>query len=90
MFIQNEGTLERLTRLLLGIFLLSLGYWISGTYWLSYQTPLYPVSCLNWDNFIANSCIVERGFSIAAVGLVPLLTGLIGWCPLKAIFKIKA
>jgi hypothetical protein len=33
--------------------------------------------------------MVERGFVIAAVGLIPLLTGLIGWCPLKAIFRIK-
>ena len=89
MFGKNEGTLERFVRLFLGVGLLSWGYWVSGTYWLGYQTPIYPVPCWNWDNFIAHSCMVERGFVIAAVGLIPLLTGLIGWCPLKALFRIK-
>lgn len=27
------------------------------------------------------------GIALAAVGLIPLLTGLIGWCPLYALFK---
>lgn len=28
------------------------------------------------------------GYVLAAVGLVPLITGLMGWCPVYAIFRI--
>ncbi len=27
------------------------------------------------------------GYIMAAVGLIPLITGLMGWCPIYAIFK---
>ena len=87
MFVRNEGGLERFARLLFGFFLIMWGYWTSGVYWLDYQVSVYPIPCWNWDNFIAHRCTVERGIFIAGVGLIPLLTGLIGWCPLKAIFK---
>ena len=86
---KNEGSVERITRLILGGSLVAYGYWVSGTYWLGYKFPLYPIPCWEWDSFIALGCMVERGFILAAIGLIPLLTGLIGWCPLKAIFRIK-
>ena len=86
---KNEGSLERSTRLILGGSLIAYGYSVSGTYWLGYKVALYPIPCWNWDNFIALSCMVERGLIFAAIGLIPLLTGLIGWCPLKAIFRTK-
>jgi hypothetical protein len=28
------------------------------------------------------------GYIMAAVGLIPLVTGMIGWCPIYSIFKI--
>ena len=89
MTFKNERGIERIIRLLLGGYLVISGYWISGIYWLGYQTSLYPIPCWNWNNFISNGCMVERGFTFAVVGLIALLTGLIGWCPIKAIFRIK-
>ena len=90
MFFRNEGALERLVRLVLGLGLLWWGYWTSGTYWLGYQISTYPVSCWDWGNFVSHVCMVERGFTIAVIGLIPLLTGLIGWCPLKSILGLKS
>ena len=90
MFAKNQGGREKITRLLIGFFLITWGYWTSGGYWLDYQVSVYPVPCWTWDNFIAHSCTIERGIYLAAFGLIPLLTGLIGWCPLKAIFKMRA
>ena len=89
MFAKNEGGPERIIRLLLGLSLVLWGYWTSGIYWLDYQVLSYPVSCWDWDNFITHSCIIDRGIIITAIGCIPLLTGLIGWCPLKAIFIRK-
>ena len=89
MFMKNEGGVERIARLILGAALIGFGYRISGIYWFGYQVSIYPIQCWDWNNFITHGCMVERGFVIAAVGLIPLLTGLIGWCPLKAIFRIK-
>ena len=90
MFCKNEGAIERSFRFLLGIGLIGWGYWISGTYWLSYQVPTYQIPCWEWGNFVSHACMVERGFGIAAIGIIPLLTGLIGWCPLKSILGLKA
>ena len=90
MFLKNEGKSERSLRLLLGASLIYWGYWTSGTYWLGYQTPIYQIPCWNWDNFISHGCMVERGFIIAVFGLIPFITGLIGWCPLKSIFRLKS
>jgi hypothetical protein len=28
------------------------------------------------------------GYIMAAVGLIPLVTGMVGWCPIYSIFKI--
>ena len=89
MFSNNEGTLERLVRLVFGVSLFLWGYWISGSYWLSYQKSVYPVSCWDWENFVSHACIVERGFAIAVIGSIPLLTGIIGWCPLKSILRLE-
>jgi hypothetical protein len=89
MFCKNERVLERVTRTTLGIGLITWGFQISGNYWLDYALPIYQVSCWEWTNFVSNACLVERGFSIAVVGLIPALTGIVGWCPLKAAFGIK-
>ena len=89
MFSQNEHGLERFFRFFLGLGLVSWGYWISGAYWSSYQVGAYQIPCWEWASFISHGCLIERGFVIALVGLIPLITGLIGWCPLKAILGIK-
>lgn len=54
----NVGGFDKIIRILLGIFLLSLIFWGPKTYW-------------------------------GLVGLIPLLTGLTGFCPLYAPFKIS-
>ena len=85
----NEMGLERILRTILGLALITWGFQISGNYWLDYTIPIYQVSCWEWSNFISNACLVERGMTIAVVGLIPIFTGLLGWCPLKATFGIK-
>ena len=89
MVTKNEAGLERVFRICLGFGLITLGFWISGNYWLSYTTPIYQIHCWEWRNFITHACLVERGLAIAFLGTIPILTGIIGWCPLKAIFKFK-
>jgi hypothetical protein len=86
---KNETTLERTLRILFGFSFLAWGFWISGSFWLSYTTPIYQVPCWNWSSFISHACLVERGFLIAVIGLISSLTGIIGWCPLKAILRVK-
>jgi hypothetical protein len=54
----NEGTVDRILRVVVGLGVLSLAF-------IGPQTPL--------------------GY----LGLVPLLTGAIGWCPLYAILRIN-
>ena len=89
MFCKNENGFERIFRIGLGFGLISWGYWLSGNYWLSYTASTYPIPCWEWSNFISHACLVERGFTIAVVGLIPTLTGIVGWCPLKSIFGMK-
>ena len=89
MVCKNEGKTERVIRILLGGALLSWGYWTSGDYWLSYTVPTYQLPCWEWDNFVSLGCLIERGFIVAFIGLIPLVTGLIGWCPLKSLFRLK-
>ncbi len=55
---KNEGTIDRIARILIGVILLSL-------VWVGPQTP--------W------------GF----IGLLPLITGIIGWCPCYTVLKIS-
>ena len=89
MICKNESDLERIFRLALGLGFISWGVWTSGNYWLGYTIPIYQIPCWEWKNFITHACLVERGFSIALVGLIPTVTGIVGWCPLKSIFGIK-
>ena len=89
MFSINETGTERLIRLLLGSGLLSYGYFIAGNYWMAYQPSTYQVPCMELANFMSNGCLVERGIACAAIGLIPFITGLIGWCPLKAVLHIN-
>ena len=86
---QNEGTFERTTRIIIGAGLICWGYLESGEYWGSYETPIYQTPCWIWENFIAHACMVERGFLIAFIGIIPLLTGMMGWCPLNSLFRIN-
>ncbi|MBU0581073.1 MAG: DUF2892 domain-containing protein [Candidatus Margulisbacteria bacterium] len=55
--IKNEGNLDRVIRVILGVVIIGVGSY--------YQS---------WLGFI---------------GLIPLITGLIGYCPLYSIFGIK-
>ena len=63
MFTQNESTMDRTIRAILGIILIYAWYapWVGG--------------------------IV--GILALLVGVVFLLTGIIGWCPLYTLFKMK-
>ena len=54
----NEGAIDRLLRIIVGIGLISLVFVGPKTDW-------------GW------------------IGLVPLITGLIGWCPIYAIFGLR-
>lgn len=58
MFKTNEGSLDRMLRIIVGIVLLILAFRGQYTPW-------------TW------------------LGVVPLLTGLIGWCPAYTLFGIK-
>ena len=55
---QNEGTLDRIVRVVLGLAVLSLVF-------VGPQTP--------W----------------AWIGIVPLVTGMVGWCPLYALLGVS-
>lgn len=57
----NESADDRLARITVGVFLVSVGLALDGIW----------------------------GHVFGVGGLVLLVTGLIGWCPLYAIFKIK-
>ncbi len=56
----NEGSLERIIRLILGLIVLSLWFVLQGN-------TKY----------------------LAFIGLIPLITAIIGWCPLYSIFGIN-
>jgi len=89
MFYKNEGGIERILRTVLGVGLISWGVSISGNYWFDYTIPTHQIHCWEWNNFISHGCIVERGFIISVIGIIPLVTGIIGWCPLKSILGLK-
>ncbi|MDT8899219.1 MAG: YgaP family membrane protein [Thermanaerothrix sp.] len=40
---------------------------------------------LGWGGFVSGGW----GVAFKILGFVPLLTGLLGWCPLYALFKIR-
>jgi len=54
----NEGTIDRVVRIILGFSMLSLVILGPKSYW-------------------------------GLIGIIPLVTGLIGWCPLYRIFNIQ-
>ncbi|NLI54750.1 MAG: DUF2892 domain-containing protein [Clostridiales bacterium] len=57
---QNVGKVDRWIRIIVGIAVLSLIFFLSGG--------------IRW---------------IGLIGLIPLVTGIFGFCPLYALFKIK-
>ncbi|RMH42959.1 MAG: DUF2892 domain-containing protein [Alphaproteobacteria bacterium] len=58
---KNEGTIDRVLRVILGIALI-------GAYF------LYPDLPYRW---------------VLWIGIVPLVTGLVGWCPLYSVLGIR-
>jgi hypothetical protein len=58
----NEGTIDRVLRIVLGVALLYLG----------------------WGGVVGGGL----GVALGVLGFVPLLTGLVGWCPLYALLGI--
>lgn len=63
MSIKNEGTIDRVLRIILGAVMLALG----------------------WTGLVEGAPGAVLGF----LGFVPLLTGLVGWCPLYALFGVS-
>ena len=59
----NEGGWDRIARIVLGTFLLLLG----------------------WSGMIGGTA----GLALKIVGFLPLVTGLVGWCPLYALLGIS-
>jgi hypothetical protein len=55
----NEGSLDRIIRVILGLIILALWFVLQG-----------------------------NAQYLALIGLIPLITGIIGWCPLYTIFGI--
>ena len=56
----NEGNLDRVIRIIIGLIILSLWFVLQG-----------------------------NAEYLALIGLIPLITGIIGWCPLYTIFGIN-
>lgn len=63
MSIKNEGTIDRVLRIILGAVMLALG----------------------WTGVVEGA----PGAVLSLLGFVPLLTGLVGWCPLYALFGVS-
>ncbi len=57
---KNVGGLDKVIRIIIGIVLLSMLFWVEGS--------------LKW---------------LGLIGIVPLFTALIGWCPLYLLFGIN-
>ena len=62
MFTPNVGGFVRIFRIVAGLVLIALGFFVLSGTW---------------------------GLVVGIVGLVPLLTGLVGWCPLYLPFKLS-
>ncbi|MDR3585441.1 MAG: DUF2892 domain-containing protein [Desulfosporosinus sp.] len=56
----NEGSLDRIIRIIIGLIILSLWFLLQG-----------------------------NAKYLALIGLIPLITGIIGWCPLYTIFGVN-
>jgi hypothetical protein len=61
MFTTNEGSFDRVLRVIAGVVLLALFFMYPGASW-RYWT---------------------------LIGIIPLLTGLVGWCPLYSMFGLS-
>ncbi len=62
MFAQNEGSIDRIIRIVLGLALIAIGFFVLGS---------------------------TAGAIVGIIGFIPLLTGLVGWCPLYHLFKFS-
>ncbi len=62
MFAQNEGSIDRIIRIVLGLALIAIGFFVLGS---------------------------TAGAIVGIIGSIPLLTGLVGWCPLYHLFKFS-
>jgi hypothetical protein len=62
MFTSNVGGLDRVFRIVVGLVLIALGFFVLSGTW---------------------------GIVVGIVGLIPLVTGLVGWCPLYLPFKFS-
>ena len=62
MFAQNIGSVDRIIRIVLGLALLVIGFFVLGG---------------------------PAGTVVGVIGFIPLLTGLVGWCPLYRAFKFS-
>ncbi len=62
MFAQNESSIDRIIRIVLGLALIAIGFFVIGG---------------------------TAGTIVGVIGFIPLLTGLVGWCPLYRLFKFS-
>ena len=62
MFAQNVGSIDRIIRIVLGLALIVIGFFVLGG---------------------------TAGTIVGVIGFIPLLTGLLGWCPLYFLFKFS-
>ncbi len=62
MFAQNESSIDRIIRIVLGLALIAIGFFVLGG---------------------------TAGTIVGVIGFIPLLTGLVGWCPLYHLFKFS-
>jgi hypothetical protein len=62
MFAQNVGSVDRIVRVVLGLALIAIGFFVLGG---------------------------TVGTIVGVIGFIPLLTGLVGWCPLYSLFKFS-
>lgn len=58
----NENSVDRIVRVILGLVLIVVGFWVMGG---------------------------TGGIILGIIGFVPLLTGIVGFCPAYALFKFS-
>lgn len=59
----NEGTVDRILRIIVGIALIVVGLWVVGSQWAIW--------------------------TLTIIGILLLITGIIGWCGIYALFGIS-
>ena len=62
MFARNVGDIDRIIRIVLGLALIGVGFFVLGG---------------------------TAGAIVGVIGFIPLLTGLVGWCPLYSLLKFS-